>query len=156
LCAVRWRGADYLLALCEGNRGLPGQRGRTPGGGRIVVLEKRKRVWEPAALIKLPRDLPFKDYAALALRGSRLAVLSQKSSRLWIGALRRSDWSIVGAGRTYDFPRTAKGKRLYCTVEGLDWLSANTFLMVSDLCKRGYPDRCRRADQAAHVFQIGN
>lgn len=156
LCAVRWRGVDYLLVLCEGNRGLPGRKGRMPGGGRIVVLEKRKQVWEPAALIKLPREAAFKDYAALALRGRRLAVLSQKSSRLWIGVLRRADWSIVGAGRTYDFPRTTKGKRLYCTVEGLDWLSANTFMMVSDLCKRGYPDRCRRADQAAHVFQVGN
>lgn len=154
LCAVRWRGADYLLALCEGNRGLPGRRGRAPGGGRIAVLEKRKGVWEPTALIKLPRDLAFKDYAALALRGSRLAVLSQKSSRLWIGTLRRAGWSIAGAGRTYDFPRTTKGKRLYCTVEGLDWLSADTFVMVSDLCKRGYPDRCRRTDQTAHIFRI--
>ncbi len=154
LTSVRWQGVEYLLALCEGNQGLPGRKGRTPGGGRIVVLEKRHRVWEPAALIKLPGALMFKDYAALALRGERLAVLSQKSSRLWVGTLRRADWTIAGDGHTYDLPRTTKGKRLYCTVEGLDWVSSDTFVMVSDLCKRGYPDRCGRTDQSIHIFRL--
>lgn len=154
LSAVRWQGADYLLALCEGNEGRSGSAGRTPGGGWIQVLQKSARMWQPVALIKLPRNLKFKDHSALALRGDRLAVVSQKSSRMWIGTLRKKDWTIVGAGRTYEFPRTDKGKRLYCTVEGLDWLSADTFVMVSDLRKKGYPERCGRTDQSIHIFRV--
>ena len=152
LGAARWRGADYLLALCEGNKGLHGRVGRKPGGGRIQVLQKGDRAWQVVAEIKLPRALDFKDYSALALRGSRIAVVSQQSSRVWVGTLRRSDWSIVGAGRTFDLPRTGKGKRLYCNVEGLAWPSANTFVMVSDVRKRGYPNRCCRTEQSIHIF----
>ena len=46
LASVRSNGADYLLALCEGNEGRAGRRGRTPGGGRIHVLQKRGRGWQ--------------------------------------------------------------------------------------------------------------
>ena len=90
----------------------------------------------------------------MALRGDRLAVVSQRSSRLWVGTLQRRDWTIVGPGRTYDFPRTKKGKRLYCTVEGVAWRSADTLVAVSDLRKRHYPERCGRTDQSIHIFRV--
>ena len=154
LIALRVRGADYLLALCEGNRGLHGARGRTPGGGQIVVFEKKGRGWSRAGLISLPYHLDFEDYSAMALRGRRLAVVSQKSARLWVGTLRTRDWSIAGDGCIYEFPRTSNGKRLYCTIEGLDWRSADSFVMVSDLRKPGYPDRCARTDQSIHIFRL--
>ena len=154
LSAVRSNGVDYLLALCEGNEGRAGVRGNTPGGGRIHVLRKGGQTWESIAQITLPSSLDFKDYSALALRGDRLVVVSQKSARLWIGKLRLKDWTIRGDGRSYDFPRNEQRKRLYCTVEGVDWLSDNTFVMVSDLCKKGYPDRCGRTDQSIHIFRL--
>lgn len=153
LCAVRAGGASYLLALCEGNNGRSGARGNTPGGGLIHVLQRDAHAWQSIAQIRLPPSLDFEDYSALAIRGDRLAVVSQKSSGLWIGRLRRKSWTISGKGRTYQFPRTKKGKRLYCTVEGLAWLSPNTFVMVSDLRKKGYPERCARTDQSIHVFR---
>jgi hypothetical protein len=156
LSAVRWRGADYLLALCEGNNCLPNPEGEQPGGGRIHVLQKSNRMWQSVAVIKLPSNLNFKDYSALALRGNRVAVVSQRSACMWVGTLRREDWTIGKSGRTYDFPRTKnKGKRIYCTVEGVSWLSANTLVMVSDLSKKGYPGRCGRTDQSIHIFRLG-
>jgi hypothetical protein len=154
LSALQWRGRDYLLALCEGNRCRAGRKGRKPGGGRIHVLQKKEGGWQPIAEIKLPRRVMFEDYSALAIRGDRIAVISQTTSRLWLGTLRRSDWSIGGRGRLYDFPRTRKGKRQYCTVEGISWLSASTFVMVSDLSKPGHAPRCGRKDQSIHVFRI--
>lgn len=154
LSAVRWQGRNYLLALCEGNRCRAGRKGRKPGGGRIQVLEKKNRGWQPIAQIKLPRRVSFEDYSGLAIRGDRIAVVSQTTSRLWLGTLRRSDWTITGRGRLYEFPRTKKGKLLYCTVEGISWLSTNTFVMVSDLSKPGYPSRCDRKDQSIHIFRI--
>src|SRR4029453_2587074 len=82
LSAVRWRGCDYLLALCEGNRCRAGKKGRRPGGGRIQVLERRGKLWQRVATIELPRSVRFEDYSALAIRGERIAVTSQETSRL--------------------------------------------------------------------------
>jgi hypothetical protein len=154
LSAVRWRGHDYLLALCEGNKCRAGKKGRRPGGGRIQVLERSGKVWRPVATIKLPRRVKFEDYSAVAIRGQRIAVISQQTSRLWLGKLRRSDWTIAGPGRVYDFPRTRKGKILYSTVEGISWLADDTFVAVSDLAKEGYPGRTEPKDQSIHVFRV--
>jgi len=154
LAAVRWRGHDYLLALCEGNRCRAGKKGRRPGGGRIHVLERHGAVWRPVATIKLPSRVEFEDYSALAIRGERIAVASQQASRLWVGTLRRADWTIAGAGRQYDFPRTRKGKLLYSTVEGISWLPDGTLVAVSDLTKSGHPGRCSAKDQSIHVFRL--
>jgi hypothetical protein len=154
LSAVRWRGHDYLLALCEGNRCRAGKKGRRPGGGRIQVLEQRGKVWQPVATIELPPSLEFEDYSALAIRGERIAVCSQRTSRLWLGTLRRGGWTIAGAGRQYDFPRTRKGKRLYATVEGICWLPDGTLVAVSDLTKEDHPGRCAAKDQSIHLFRF--
>jgi len=154
LSVARWRGREYLLALCEGNRCRAGRKGRRPGGGRIHVLHKRGARWESAACIKLPRRAAFEDYSAVALRGDRIAVISQETSRLWLGVLRRQDWTIPRAGRVYDFPRTKKGKRLYCTVEGISWLSPDTFVVVSDMAKPDGSARCRKTGQSIHIFRL--
>ncbi len=153
LSAVRWKGRDYLLALCEGNRCRGGRKGKKGGGGRIQVLQPVGAMWKPVATIALPPQVKFEDYSAVALRGSRIAVVSQQTSRLWIGTLRMRDWTIAGRGTIYDFPRDKKGKRKYCTLEGLCWLSPRTFVMVSDLSKRDYAKRCRKRDQSIHVFR---
>jgi hypothetical protein len=155
LASVEWRGRCYLLALCEGSNCRARGKGTKRGGGRIHVLEPRGRMWHPIARIKLPRHVRFKDFAGLALRGDRVAVASQESSRVWIGRLRPGQWSIRGRGRIYEFPRTKKGKKLYYTVEGISWLSPTTVVAVSDLRKKKYPKRSARTDQSIHVFRIG-
>ena len=154
LSAVRWKGCDYLLALCEGNRCRGGRKGKKPGGGRIQVLQRAGAMWKPVATIALPPRVTFEDYSAISLRGSRIAVISQQTSRLWIGTLRLRDWTITGRGSVYDFPRNKKGKPKYCTLEGLCWLSPRTFVLVSDLSKGDYAKRCRKRDQSIHVFRI--
>jgi hypothetical protein len=153
LTTIHWRGEDYLLALCEGNKCRAGKNGHKRGGGRIHVLQLAQGMWQPVALIKLPPEADFKDYSDLALRGDRLAVVSQESSGLWVGRFRPGKWSIVGSGRTYDFPRTKKGKRLYFTGEGISWLSPNTLVAVSDLRKKSHPKRSKRTDQSIHIFK---
>ena len=154
LFALRWKGRDYLLALCEGNKCRAGRRGRTGGGGRIHVLRRRNGLWESVACIKLPRTLDFEDYAAVSLRGRRIAVVSQQDSRLWIGTLRPDTWTIAGPGRVYDFPRTRRGRPRYCTLEGLCWLSDRTVVLVSDLSKAAYRGGCRKRDQSIHIFAL--
>jgi hypothetical protein len=154
LASLEYRGRRYLLALCEGIDGGGGGTKGKKGQGRIHVLERRGRVWHPVARIKLPRHVRFKDFAGMALSGDRLAVVSQESSRVWVGRLRRGQWSIIGRGRVYDLPRTKKGKKLYYTVEGISWLSSTTLVAVSDFRKKRHPKRSARTDQSIHVFRI--
>lgn len=154
LCAVRWRGRDFLLALCEGNRCRCGRAGRKPGGGRIHVLQRSGTRWKPVARIKLPKTVRFADYSAVALRGRRIAVISQQDSRLWTGTLRFGTWTIADEGTTYEFPRTKKGKIQYKTVEGLSWLTDRTFVCVSDLTKPHHKERCQKKDQSIHIFKL--
>ena len=154
LSVVRRNGRDYLLALCEGNRCRAGRKGRKPGGGRVHVLEKYSGGWRSAGRIKLPRRAAFEDYSAIDLRGNRVAVVSQQTSRLWLGVLRPRDWTVAGQGRVYDFPRTRKGKRLYCGVEGIAWLSPTRFAAVSDAAKPDEPKRCRKKSQSIHIFEL--
>jgi hypothetical protein len=154
LASVDWRGQQYLLALCEGNGCRDSHTKPKRGQGRIHVLERRGRIWHHVERIKLPKSVKFKDYAGMALRGDRLAVVSQESSRVWIGRLRRGRWAISGKGRVYDLPRTKKGKKRYFTVEGISWLSPRTLVAVSDLSKKRHPKRGAKTDQSIHVFRI--
>ena len=154
LSAVRWRKRDYLLALCEGNRCRAGRAGRKPGGGRLHVLQRSGTLWKSVARIKLPRTVKFEDYSAVALRGRRIAVLSQQTSRLWIGTLRFGAWTIADEGKTFEFPRTKKGKIKYRLLEGLCWLNDSSFVCVSDLAKRRGKPRYRKTDQSIHVFKL--
>ncbi len=154
VAALRWRGDDYLLALCEGNACRARKKRSNVGKGRIIVLLYKERSWQPVAQIKLPRHARFKDYSGMAIRGNRLAVVSQESSRLWVGRLNRATWKVDGDGRVYDFPRSKKGKKLYCTVEGVSWLSASTIVAVSDLRKKKHPGRCERTDESIHIFRL--
>ena len=154
LASVAWRGQHYLLALCEGNGCRDSRSKKNLGRGRIHLLERRGRVWQPVAQIKLPKHAKFKDYAGMALRGNRLAVVSQESSRLWVGHLRPGTWTITGRGRVYDLPRTKKGKKRYYTVEGISWLSPRTLIAVSDLRKKRHSKRSKKTDQSIHVFRL--
>lgn len=154
LSAIRAAGKDYLLALCEGNGCHGGRKGKKPGSGRIHVLRRAGKMWQSMTTIALPPSVKFEDYSAVALRGNRIAVISQQDARLWIGTLRVRDWKITGRGKIYDFPKTKQGKHKYCTLEGLCWLDARSFVLVSDLSKGDYSKRCRKHDQSIHVFRL--
>ena len=154
LAAVRWNDCDYLLAMCEGNRGKSGRKGKKRGGGRVQVLLRTGTVWTPVACIDLPPSVKFEDYSAVSIRGSQIAVISQQTSALWVGTLKFGDWTIRDAGTIYDFPRTGKDNAKYCTLEGLCWLSARSFVLVSDLSRDDAPKRCLKHDQSIHVFRI--
>ena len=96
-CVHRGRQA-YLLGLCEGNRCKGGAAGRVPGGGRIHVFRRGRRNWKRTGKIRLPETVLFEDYSGMAVTGDRIAVISQRSSALWLGTLAPSDWQVIGAG----------------------------------------------------------
>ena len=145
---------QYVLALCEGNKCMAGRKGREPGGGRIQVFQRQDDHWLRIETIELPETVPFEDYAGLALEGSRIAVVSQRSSGLWIGSLNTSSWTIDGPGRVYDFPRSRKGKIQYGNVEGVCWIAEDRVAVVSDRRKSDEPKRYEEKDQSIHIFEI--
>ena len=119
------------------------------------MFERGRRHWDRVATVRLPATLPFEDFSSLAVAGDRLAVLSQASSALWVGRLRASSWEVAGQGAVFQFPPGPDGRAVYCNVEGVSWLSADTVVVVSDRAKRnGQDQRCRAKDQSIHVFAI--
>jgi hypothetical protein len=142
--------SDYVLGLCEGNHCGEDDDVPKEGGGRIRVLHKQNGAWESIAKIKLPKSLRFADYASLALRGDRLAVLSQKSAQLWIGRLAPDRWEIVDEGVLYTF---SEDKKAYCNLEGIAWLDDTSFVVVSDRAKEKN-GKCAKRDQSIHIFEL--
>jgi len=155
LTCVHRDGRTYLLGLCEGNRCRDGEEGRRPGGGRVQVFERGLRHWDRVATVRLPATLDFEDHSSLAVAGDRLAVVSQTSSALWVGRIRPSSWEVAGQGTVWAFPTDPEGRVVYCNVEGVSWLSADTVVVVSDRAKRnGQDERCRAKDRSIHVFTL--
>ncbi|MDM8531319.1 hypothetical protein QUF63_09105 [Anaerolineales bacterium HSG25] len=149
-------GADYLLALCEGNKCRGGKKGRKSGGGRVHIFQKMAKTWMPAETLKLPKFLDFEDYAAISIDSQhRVAIISQASSALWIGELSATEWAFVDAGTVYPFPTSADDEPLYCNVEGVSWLSDSQLVVVSDRAKKDQADTCQTKDESIHVFELG-
>jgi len=161
-------GEMIVLALCEGNFCEGGERGRTPGNGRLVVLSKHSNVvlhgksypclWQTEKVIHMPSEISFVDYSTIALRGNRVAIASQESSKVWIGHINFDTLELVTKGsKMYHFPRDDKCDVVYCSVEGLDWINDNTLVACSDRSKDdGHHERsrCSGKDQSIHVFAL--
>ena len=159
LSYLRYQGEDYVLGLCEGNACKSGSRGRKPGKGRIQLFRRAPDEWTHAGTVKLPKSVQFEDYASLDLRNQYVTVLSQVTSAVWVGRIREEAHSIDDLweddGQIYLFPRDAKGRIIYCNLEGITWLDEKTFAVVSDKAKRGKQSkRCEDRDQSIHIFRL--
>lgn len=142
LAHVRRGDEEQLWALCEGNDCRKSKRGL----GRIHVYRRGAQGrWDFAHHVTLPPAASFEDYAAIALRGNRAAIVSQASRRLWIGELDDTWKGFRSDGSTYAFP-----EKSYRNVEGVSWLSDTRLVCVSDRAKgaRG------KKDQSIHIFDL--
>jgi hypothetical protein len=146
---------DYLFGMCEGNKCQGGKAGRRPGNGRLHVFARAHDRWEHAETLKMPEAVQFKDYAGTDIAGEQLAVVSQASSALWVGRLKKTGWELVDDGIVYEFPRRADGEILYCNVEGVAWLDAKRVAVVSDRARRRERERgCAEKAQSIHLFEL--
>ena len=147
LAFLRRGGKQILYAMCEGNLCTNAKT----GGGRIqAFIRTREGSWKWSHEVKLPKSAEFEDYAGITYRDGRLAVVSQASSRIWIGSVDDEARKIVkNSGSVYRFP--AKG---YGNVEGIAWLSDDMIVAVSDQKKKQQPEVCARKDQSIHIFRI--
>jgi hypothetical protein len=147
-------GQTYLLGLSEGNHRKGGEAGRRPGGGRIHDFSFGQEVWQHVGVIRLPKDVPFEDYASVAVAGDRLAVVSQESSEVWIGTISLLGFDITDDGMIFGFPRDEDGHKVYCNVEGICWVG-NQLVCVSDKAKKDeHERRCRDKDQSIHLVNV--
>ncbi|HEX3852388.1 MAG TPA: hypothetical protein VHW01_15570 [Polyangiaceae bacterium] len=154
LAWLRIAGTEYLLALCENNNCTDDDS--TPGKGRIKLLTLVGGVWTTEATLKLPSSVAFLNYSDLALQQNddgtfAVAIVSHKSSALWLGTLSTSPWALTGPGIFYAFPRTADGAIQYCSVEGVTFLGPSVFAVVSD--KADGSTVCSAKEESIHIFQ---
>jgi hypothetical protein len=146
LAHARHKGREHLYALREANvHTSKGRRGRID-----VYVRTGAGPWKESHSIELPKEAHFKDYSALAYRKHQVAVVSQESARIWIARLHDTTHTLIpGSGSVFRFP----GKH-YDNVEGIDWLSEDTLIAVSDRKKQGQSRKCGHTDQSIHVFRI--
>ena len=146
LAHSRHQGREYLYALNEANvRTSNGRRGRVD-----VFVRSAQGAWQQSHSIQLPEEARFKDYSGLAYRDGQVAIVSQESARLWVARLdTRTHKLIPKSGAVYRFP-----SKHYRNVEGIDWLSPDTLIAVSDRMKPEQPARSADTDQSIHVFRI--
>jgi hypothetical protein len=147
---------DYLLALCEGNNCKCGGKGRKPGSGRVQLFEKSRKCWRHRRTIALPASLPFVDYSGMSIDRDRVAIVSQVNSMLWVGEFDRANWTWLGEGNLYEFPRLDDGSIQYGNIEGVAWITPTRVVAVSDRRKKkDQPDkRLSKTDQSVHIFEI--
>jgi hypothetical protein len=147
LAHARRGGREYLYALCEGNLGKSSGRG---GGCVEAFVRTRDGAWKASHRIRLPKQLEFEDYAALAYRDGQVAIVSQASARVCVARIDEKARAVkAGSVAIYRFPTKSYGN-----VEGIAWLSKDTLVAVSDRKKKGQPDRCAEKDQSIHIFRI--
>lgn len=147
--------ADHLLALCEANG--CGSGDTSPGHGRVKVLKQDGDVWLTEAMLEVPASAGFADYSDIALRDggdgtATVAIVSQRSSAMWLGTIAQEPWRFVDSGAVYSFPKTVGGAVQYCDIEGVSFLDDKTFAMVSD--KTSGADACNKKDESVHVFKL--
>ncbi len=151
---LRVAGTEYLLALCENNDCADDDS--TPGKGRVKLLALVSGVWTTQATLKLPSSVAFLNYSDLAIQpnpdGSyAVAIVSHKSSAMWLGRLSPASWTLNGPGTFYVFPRASDGAVQYCSIEGVTFLGPSVFAMVSD--KADGSAGCSAEEESIHVFQ---
>jgi len=66
---------SYLLALCEGNFCESGKRGRIPGNGRILMMERHENLqgncsYKVNRVINIPAHVDFEDYSSISLHNN--------------------------------------------------------------------------------------
>lgn len=152
---LRVGGTEYLLALCENNNCKDDD---SPAGeGRAKLMSLVDGVWVTQTTLKVPEPAAFLNYSDLALRDNGdgtfvAAIVSHKSSALWLGRLTTTPWAFNGPSSFYVFPRTAEGVVQYCSVEGITFLGPSVLAAVSDESDGSTP--CSAKEESIHIFQM--
>ncbi|WP_152620324.1 SdiA-regulated/phytase-like domain-containing protein [Pedobacter lusitanus] len=163
--------ADYYFSEANSNKGFEGiawisrdgveyMLGLIEAPGKIVVLKKTSSQWQKVTEIAIPSSAAFGDYSDLTVYGNKIAITSQEDSKLWIGTLSNTDWTISG-GKTYEFPRGnssgvvgAGNNVLYGNIEGVSFISDTQVVVVSDKAKSDQPSYQKFKDQSIHIFNL--
>jgi hypothetical protein len=71
----------------------------------------------------------------MAVRGNRIAIVSQENATLWIGSFDWEALEFTDEGRVFHFPRDNHCDIMYCNVEGvsINLHAANCYLQGNNL-----------------------
>mmetsp|Transcript_2562 Transcript_2562/g.4346 ORF Transcript_2562/g.4346 Transcript_2562/m.4346 type:complete len:422 (+) Transcript_2562:53-1318(+) len=167
-------GDKFLLGVCESNycKTILGDDppGLQRGNGRAVLTKHVKGDdedschWEVVKEMNIPEEAYFLDYAGIAFyggptnaqKGSRVALVSQEDSAIWVGEFDWEALEFVPGGKVFHFPRDVNCDKMYCNVEGLYWLDSQRLIFASDRSKSIQPFTCIAKDQSVHIMSLPN
>ena len=159
-------GERFLLGLCEGNHCQGGARGQDIGNGMAVLTKyvrdkEGKCLWSFVKELSLPKDADFVDYADITVYYDdfrsgdvgTVAVVSQESSAIWVGALDIGKWEFLGPGQTMHFPRSETCEIVFCNIEGISFVDRYQIVATSDRSKATQDYKCVGNDQVLDAVQ---
>ncbi len=148
---------NYFILLLEKETSHP----KIPQKGNLLILEEHPKLGLIEYAFYSLSHIGFKDYSDIAIKQNKVAIVSQKSSAVWIGEW---DYKIHKPihGKAYKFPLVdEKGKfeggfqKGYCNVEGVSWVSEKTLVFVSDRQKKHKrKEVCAFKEEMLHIFEI--
>jgi len=158
-------GTRYIMGLCESNHckssAGPDAPGEDRGHGRIVVAKEVERhgrcEWAVEKIIRIPKRAFFLDYAGMASNGymgSRFAVVSQEDAAMWVGEFDWDALEFVGKGEVFHFPRNDRCDKVYCNVEGIQFIDSHRVVLTSDKSKDDQPHSCMHKDQSIAIMAL--
>ena len=151
---------SYILGLCEFNF-CRGDDLKSSGNGKIQVFKKEKTIWKHIAFIDIPHHIDFLNYSAMDVLDNKIVVVSRLSSKIWVGRLSETSWSIIGIGHVFAMPKgnekgeVGKGQKIiYCSVDGVSWVDHHTIALVSNKMHSVSPAECQYKEQMIHIFEV--
>jgi len=158
-------GKRLFMGLCESNycKTIIGKEppGLDRGHGRLVVAELQEDdgvcEWKTQKVIDIPKKAKFLDYSAIAFHGymgESVAITSQEDAAVWVGVFDWESLEFDGDGDVWHFPRNEHCEKLYCNVEGIQFLDGQRVALTSDKSKSIQPHSCMQKDQSFHVMAL--
>jgi uncharacterized protein YozE (UPF0346 family) len=151
---------SYILGLCEFNFCRTDDP-KFVGNGKIQVFKKEKQIWKHIAFIDIPHHIDFLNYSAMDILDNQMVVISKLSSKVWVGKLSETSWSVIGMGHIFTMPKgnekgeVGKGKKvIYCSIDGVSWVDHHTIALVSNKLNSMSPAECQHKEQMIHIFEV--
>lgn len=92
---------------------------------------------------------------AYSYKLGKLAILSQENAAVWIGDFDIDTLEFGDSpGQVFHLPRDNHCERIYCNVEGIQWIDDYRLVLTSDKAKSTQPFWCDFKDQSVHIFSL--
>jgi hypothetical protein len=83
-----------------------------------------------------------------------VAITSQEDAAVWVGSFDFDAMDFSSKGKVFHFPRDEHCGKVYCNVEGVQWIDSQRLVLASDKSKATQPHSCMHKDQSVAIMAL--